>query len=1134
MSNFFQENNLEIKKQGSLWIVNGIKMLFLTETSKVLVNGEINLSEAQLQMFFVNGSAEAVAIIPAETPYYAMFNKEAGKFEDLKIMLFDNKLKNPSKTPLLGIKSKYSMMESSINLKSVVNIAKKTGITALGVCDTNCMGGVLEFQEHCLGAGIKPVLGLQCDVDFGNNDKFPLKFYGTYQELLKLNKIAFVDNYKTNCITKEQLKKLSTSVTIVVNPDKVPFNVELLNYLESHFNKVYYQFSTNEYQSSSIYSKFLNRLKEYVNSSYEPIWINDTYNTHRFYKNSRTLLGKLVTGLNPKRSENLEMKTCKTSKEEIMFALNDETEKVFDRAVRNVQVLVDSLPDKPIITDGFKIPKFLPTKEEEYEAFRNCIGEGWKSKIANNPRLDQKVYADRVKTEMEVITSSNYVSYFLITKSQYEYADSIGAYYGRGRGSGAGSLVTYLMGITDVDPIKHGLSFSRFLNKGRATKSMPDLDCDFERRYVNMIKGFLMSRYGEKNVALIGNFGELTAKTALTRLMKLHGEQDKIIKYHTKMIGNNDGDTMLNVMLNTSPRLTTFLNKNYDACSKVELVEGALIQKGVHACGVLITPEEDFDGNPTEIHDYIPCRKIKYQDFPEPVLITEFNGKNCEKMGLLKNDILSLGTLDDIHDIIDLIQEKKSTTIDYKNIPVDCKESFNNFAEGKTCKVFQFSSTVATQYVKRAKPSSISDLSIATSLLRPATMNLKIHEHYLDVKNEIREAEYDLLLEDVEEETLGFLVYQEQVMKAFVVLADFTDAQADDVRKAIGKKDMEKMKTFKVMFTEESTKKGYTTSMADELWDKIVEFSTYSFNKAHAFSYAWLSNDTMWLKTHFPAEFYSIALATEYKKAKAVRDMASIIKEIQEEGIISVKTPDINLAPEVFDIVGNDIYWGLSQIKQVKTLASSIIKERDENGNFLSIVDFDNRTKAKKNEVENLILSGAFDEVEFVKDVFDRAKVLMKFYENRATKEKDRKYINCSFIEYKSYESDILGWTYIDYDKLIDKASLPIDDYFKSSELQGLDEGDEITLAGSIKVATLKKNAYGDMLSITLESNSDLVYVTGFSSFLKKNKDDTKRIKKGCYLFLSGIVKDDKYKQCKTLSLNHNSKITFIYENIKE
>ena len=1134
MSNFFQENNLEIKKQGSLWVVNGIKMLFLTETSKVLVNGEVNLSEAQLQMFFVNGNAEAVAIVPAETPYYAMFDKETGKFEGLKIMLFDNKLKNPSSTPLLGIKSKYSMMESSINLKSVVNIAKKTGITALGICDTNCMGGVLEFQDQCLGADIKPVLGIQCDVDFGSNNFFPLKFYGTYQDLLRINKVAFVDNYKTNKVPLAELKKLNKGVTIVINPDKVPFNSELFDDLKSHFDNVYYQFSTNEYQSSSIYSKFLNRLKEYVNSDYEPIWINDTHNTHKFYKNSRTMLGKLMTGLNPKRSESLEMKTCKTSKEEIMFALSDETEKVYDRAVRNVQILVDSLPDKPIITDGFKIPKFLPTKEEEYEAFRNCIGEGWKNKIENDPRLDQKVYAERVRTEMDVISSSNYVSYFLITKSQYEYADSIGAYYGRGRGSGAGSLVTYLMGITDVDPIKHGLSFDRFLNRGRATKSMPDLDCDFERRYVNMIKGFLMKRYGEENVALIGNFGELTAKTALTRLMKLYGEQDKIIKYHTKMIGNNDGDTMLNVMLNTSPRLTTFLNKNYEACSQVELVEGALIQKGVHACGVLITPSEDFDGNSVTIHDYVPCRRIKYQDFEEPVLITEFNGKNCEKMGLLKNDILSLGTLDDIHDIIDLIEAKKGTKIDYKNIPVDCEESFNNFAEGRTCKVFQFSSTVATQYVKRAKPSSISDLSIATSLLRPATMNLKIHEHYLDVKNETREAEYDLLLEDVESETLGFLVYQEQVMKAFVVLADFTDAQADDVRRAIGKKDMEQMKTFKIMFIKGATEKGYTTSMANDLWDKIVEFSTYSFNKSHAFSYAWLSNDTMWLKTHFSAEFYSIALATEYKKAKAVRNMASIIKEIQEEGIISIKTPDINLSGEVFDIFGSDICWGLSQIKQVKSLSSKIIEEREKNGNFLSIIDFDDRVKGKKNEVENLILCGAFDEVEFVKDVFDRAKILMKFYENRGTKEKDRKYSNCSFIEYKSHESDILGWTYIDYDKLIEKANLPIDDYFKSSELQGLDEGDEITLAGSVKTVTTKKNAYGEMLSITLESNSDLVYLTGFSSFLKKNKDDAKRIKKGSYIFASGVVKDDTFRQCKTLSLNHNSKITFIYENSKE
>jgi DNA polymerase-3 subunit alpha len=1139
---FFEENNIEVKKQGALFVINGIKMLWLDQ-SKTVVDGKPNVTESQKQMFFINGDAEAVLIKPAETPYYAVFDKEKREFGDLKVLLFNNSLKDIDETPILGIKTKYSIMDSSLDMKNAVKIAKKTGIKSLGICDNSCLGGVLEFQNYCLAEDIKPILGVEYKVRFKNN-VIPLKFYGKYRDLLSLNKIVMVDRWNTCVLESSDLTFTSDDLRVVINPTFIEYDQDLVDLLNSNFNSVYYQFSTTEYISPKVFSKSLSRLKKYLKSEVSPIWINDTYYTHKFYKDSKILLNKMVDGRSTKKSNNQEFRTATASRKEFEWALvSEEANKEFDLAINNAILLSDSLPDVPINTEGFKIPKFLDSPEEEYELFRQEIGKGWREKIETNKSLDKSVYIERVKKEMEVIKNNNFVSYFLITKSQYDEAKRIGAYVGRGRGSGAGSLVTYLMDITQVDPIQHNLSFERFLNEGRATKSMPDLDCDFEKRKVNKIKEFLMNRYGRDSVALIGSFGELTAKKSITTLAKLYGETDQNTRYHSKII--KDGKTMSEVFGSVNDKLVKFFDKNYEAVSQVEKVEGALAQKGVHACGVLVTPKE-WEGESMNIWDFVPVRKIKYEGFDEPILITEFNGKSCESMGLLKNDILSLASLDVIHDVVELIKEKRGVELDYLNFPTFCKDTFNNFAEGKTCNVFQFASPVATSYVRKAKPASITELSIITSLLRPATMSMDIHTQYNEVKNGLRDAEYDLLLEDIEEETLGFLVFQEQVMKAFVVLAGFTDAQADDVRRAIGKKDMEAMKGFKIKFLEGSIEKGYNTAMANQLWDKILEFSTYSFNKSHALSYAWASYDTMYLKTHYPSEFYAVALGREYAKSKENRNMSSIIKEIQEEGIISIKTPDINKSLQVFDVNDSQIYWGLSQIKGVKSLVPSIISERECNGDFLSIIDFVNRMspevvtspsvvrKAKKNEIEALIMSGAFDELEHVKSVFDRGAIIKKFYDHKRVKESDRKYQTNKFAEYKMYEQEMIDWTYVDYENLISVSNLDIDDYFTASEMQDLDEGDTITVAGIIKTITKKQNHYGGMISIALESNSDLIQLTGFDSFLNKNKAIVKKMTKGSFIFISGVVKFDDWRGKYVLNINHKSKVTFIYENRKK
>jgi DNA polymerase-3 subunit alpha len=1113
---YFVENNIPLSKKGAVYNINGIKMLFM-DCDKTFIDGNLNVTPTTRAYFFDSKLCEAVFFKVAEFPYYATYDAENKVFNEPKLLLFPNLMEGGcDDTPLLGLKTPYSVMESSLDASMAVKMAKKTGIESVGICDKNTLGGALTFQAICLKEKVKPILGVEFEVRLSDGDSYPFKFYGNYQQLLALNKICLVDNYQTLVIPS--LSCVPSGIFIVANPLFTPF--ELVEKQEG----IYYQFSTVTYNNNEVFLSYLINFKKYIYSNLPPIFIDDVYYTHKAFKESKILLNRINDNKSSKQSYNQFLRTAKRGLIDFDNFLSEEAKQEAVKGIINAKFLASCMPDEPISTEGFKIPKFLDDSEEELKLFKSEIRKGWDAKIKNKPNINLKEYVARVTREMEVIIKFNFVSYFLITQSEYKYAQEIGAYYGRGRGSGAGCMIAYLLGITGIDPIEHSLSFERFLNEGRASKSLPDLDCDFTNKDTKRIKSFLMDRFGENNVALIGTFGELTAKTLFSKITKLFGETDANSKIHSKMI--REGGTMLDVMKGSSPRLVEFMNKNYQSLSMVECVQGAFSQKGIHACGVILSPRHEGK----EIWDYIPVRKVDYEGFDKPILVTEFDGYSCDKMGMLKNDVLSLATLDMIKSTVELIYEKTGEVVDYTAFPTDCEETFRNFELGRTTSVFQFSSPVATGYVKKAKPKTITELSVITSLLRPATMNLKLHTQYLDVKNNKREAEFDLLLEDVQKETLGFLVFQEQVMKAFVILADFSDAEADDVRRAIGKKDMEAMKEFHVRFINKSCEKGYTKSNAEELWDKIVEFATYSFNKSHALSYAWASYDTMYMKTHYPTYFYATSLTREYSKSKELRDMGSIISEILDEGIVEIMKPDINKSSLNFDIYGNDILWGLAQVKMVKSCASTIIEERSKNGNFTSLDNFLERVKIKKNELENLVLAGAFDELEQIKDIYGRSIILDKYYYSRKIKKADEKEIPLSFVNFKKIEADLLGWSYINYNKLARDKGMEFyeSNFVNSSDLQVIDTDLKVTVAGFIKSMVVKSVRNGEMVTIVLESNSKDVFLTGFSVFMNKNAKNLKEIKKGDLIYINGVTSFDNYKDCITVKLEKDSKIVKI------
>ena len=572
--------------------------------------------------------------------------------------------------------------------------------------------------------------------------------------------------------------------------------------------------------------------------------------------------------------------------------------------------------------------------------------------LANQGRLKRSIaeYEQRLTRELAIIQQMQFSGYFLIVWDFIRYAREHDIPVGPGRGSAAGSLVSYSMGITDIDPLQHELLFERFLNPERI--SMPDIDIDFCMNRRGEVITYVTQKYGRENVAQIITFGTMAAKAAIKdvgRAMDIpYADVDRI----AKMV-----PTTLYIKLEQAIKDSPALQQAYESEPQVRQLldtarklEGLVRNSGVHAAGVVISPRP--------LTELVPLHKTKNDE-----IVTAYDMVAIEKMGLLKMDFLGLTTLTILDDAVKLIAQTRGERIALEEIEFTDQETYKKvFYSGLTSGVFQFESHGMRDVLRRYQPNSIEDLTALNALYRPGPIQGGMIDDFIDRKHGRKKIEYELPeLKEVLEETLGVIVYQEQVMQIANRLAGYSLGEADLLRRAMGKKKIEEMAQQRERFVQGAVQRGYPTKKVEKIFDLMAQFAGYGFNKSHSAAYALLAYHTAYLKTHYSVEFMAALLTSV---TGSTDDVVKYINECREMGI-AVEPPDINVSDANFTPHGSAIRFGLAAVKNVGHNAiESIVAGRKDQGRYQSIYEFCEQVDLRllnKRVLESLIKSGAMD-----------------------------------------------------------------------------------------------------------------------------------------------------------------------------
>ena len=686
---------------------------------------------------------------------------------------------------------------------------------------------------------------------------------------------------------------------------------------------------------------------------------------------------------------------------------------------------------------------------------------------------------ERIDYELDVINSMGFASYFLIVGDLIEFSKKRNIRTGAGRGSAAGSIVSYCLGITGIEPLEYGLIFERFLNKGR--KSLPDIDMDFDERYRNDVIQYAIEKYGQDRVAHIVTFATIKAKQAIRDAARVLGlpfsSGDRVAKLMPPMILGNTATISECLSLdeeNTSGYSKEFysaseeLRKQYKNDEEAKQIidialglEGLRRQDGIHAAAIVISPDT--------ITKFLPIQ----QKGSNAEIVTQYEMHTVEQLGLLKMDFLGLRNLSIVDRTLELIG---SESLDIDNLTLDDEKTFKLFAEGKMTGVFQLESRVAQSTSRSLKPKRFEDIVALVALIRPGPLGAGMHNEFADRANNRKEIEYlHNDLESILNETYGVILYQEQVMQIAEKIAGFNLQEADNLRVAMGKKIPQVMEEQRKKFTDGAVSKNYSEQFAIELFDQIAYFAGYGFNKSHSVPYALLAYQTAYLKANYPAEYIAACLTA----VKRDKDRTAIfLSEARDMGV-KVSTPDINLSSSDFTVNDNEILFGLSAVRNVGDItADKIVLERESNGDFESIEDFLSRIDSRslnKRGVEALIQGGGLDKFGLTrKGMFDSAiELIENAKELKANKENNQG----SLFEMEDSNSTTLNIKNTEWDKkeLLEReremlgffvSEDPLEGYgevLKSEsthsiiELQSLEDEEEINVTISGLISNVQK-----------------------------------------------------------------------------
>jgi len=865
----------------------------------------------------------------------------------------------------------YSLLDGAASIKKMVAKAKKLGMKHLAITDHGNMFGALHFYRECKANDINPIVGCEFYVAPGSrsiksgNDKksrsnhliLLAKNYEGYKNLMVLASKAYTEGfYYKPRIDEELLLHFSSNLICTSSclagyiPRKLLDNQfedakkKAEQYLKIFGKDNFYL----ELQDHGIPEQKIVNEKMIVLSKETGIPLVATNDMHYLDKEDANAQDILICiGTNKKKHEE---KRMKFSSSEFYMKSKEEMYEIFSyvpEALSNTVKIAEScslnikLPG-PLLPD-YSIPENFDNPDEY---LRHLTHEGLKKRY---PEITDEI-KDRTKFELDIIINMGFTGYFLIVWDFIHYARENDIPVGPGRGSGAGSIVAFGLMITDIDPLKYGLIFERFLNPDRV--SMPDFDIDFcfERR--QEVIDYVTRKYGKDRVGQIITFGTLKAKAVIRDVARVldfpYAESDQI----SKLIPA-DPKMTLDKAIDLEPKLKDIEqrgDKFRELIDTGKRLEGLSRHASTHAAGVVI--------GKSILTDYVPL----YRDSKTGSISTQYTMDLLEDCGLVKMDFLGLKTLTLIKNTETLIK-RNEPGFSSEKIPEEDFKTFKLLGNGKSICVFQFESSGMQGILKQAKPDSIEDLIALNALYRPGPM--QYIPQFIDSKNGKQAIKYpDPSLIEVLKQTYGVIVYQEQVMKVAQIIGGFSLGKADILRRAMGKKKVKEMDRMKIEFIEGAVKKGFSTKKAEDIFEMLVPFAGYGFNKSHAAAYSVIAYKTAYLKANFPAEFMAANLTNEINNPDK---MTLYINETKSMGL-KILPPNVNLSYKNFAVANGDIIYGLVGVKNVGTGAvEEIIKAREENGEYVSFIDFLEKVNLKsvnRKVMESLINCGAFDSFE--------------------------------------------------------------------------------------------------------------------------------------------------------------------------
>ncbi len=886
-------------------------------------------------------------------------------------------------TPL-HVHSHYSLLDGLTKIDDLVGKAKEDGMTALALTDHGVMYGAIEFYQKCKAAGIKPIIGVEAYIvndrkekKASEEERFHLillaKNYEGYKNLIKLTTLAHLEGfYYKPRIDWEILRKYSKGL--------IGLSACLAGEIPRAITR-----GLDDEKIELVIKKYLNVFGKdnfYLEVQHHPNIPDQKVVNNKIFEIAKRLGLEVVATndshyLNTEDAEAHDILICLQTKKLLsdtdrMSYLGEDfslytSQQMTDNFRGNPEVLenTNKIADKceiEIPLGEIRLPYFeVPEGQTDFECLRDLCYHNIARRYNFDYKKEQLIEAEkkvigRLEFELGVIQRTGYSSYFLIVQDFTSWARSKGIIVGPGRGSAAGSIVSYLLGVTNLDPLQYDLLFERFLNPDRI--SMPDIDIDFADERRAEVIHYVEEKYGKDHVGQIITFGTMAARAAARDVGRVLDMPYTFCDQVAKLIPMG---IKLDEAINKVVEVKELYRSNDDARRLLDFarkLEGVARHASTHACGVVITREP--------LDNYCPCQFARDQ---EDVIVTQYSLHPVEDLGLLKMDFLGLKNLTIIERACEIVEKMHGQKIVIDDLPLGDIKAYELFQNGQTTGVFQFESSGMKRYLKQLKPTEFEDLIAMVALYRPGPLNSGMVDEFIARKHGLKKIAYvHPLMENALKNTYGVIVYQEQVMQLSKDMAGFTGGQADTLRKAIGKKIADLMEKMKTVFIEGCIKNNISKQIAEQTFESMEKFAEYGFNKSHAACYALIAYQTAFLKANFPTEFMAALLTSDQGNLDRV---AIEIDECQQMGI-EIMPPSINESYSTFTVVADSlkqgtprIRFGLNAIRNVgENVAREIIHERKDNGAYIELEDFCSRLGNRalnKKSLEGLIKSGAMD-----------------------------------------------------------------------------------------------------------------------------------------------------------------------------